>query len=488
MKILGPSQAMKLIKSGATVIPGGFGSCGHPDLFTQALEERYLETGEPKNLKLLFASGAGDKKENGLNRLAHYGLVSVSIGGYWNLCPKLRGMGESGEIEAHNWPQGAISKLFGTIAEGAPGLVSRVGLHTFVDPRVEGGMFRPIDHRSLIEVVHLQGKEYLFYPSMHIDAALLRGTVADRSGNISLRGEASKMDALSQAQAARNCGGIVFVQVKDVVSDQLCAGEVDIPGHLVDVVVISKGTNHPFTYGHKVCPTKLTTEEGVGSSARQHVIKRALKELPVGPYKKRIVNFGIGIPAEIGMAMSANQRSSYTLSVESGVIGGTPLIGDSFGAAIDPDAVVDQSQLFNFYDGGGIDKAFLGFAQIDEHGRVNVSKFGKARPGAGGFINITTSAKNIIFCGTLTTTRTKGNKVEGYDSDILKLVENVDQITFDSKHCNAAKITVITEVAVFEIRRGALVLTEVREGFEPKDVEALSEAHFEVDHNLSSMG
>ncbi|WP_161629046.1 CoA-transferase [Litchfieldella anticariensis] len=483
MKILTPSQAISMIPSGATIAPGGFGSCGHPDLFTRALEKRFLDSGEPKDLTLLFASGAGDKRGGGLDRLAHPGLVIRAIGGYWNLCPKLGGMGELGGIEAHNWPQGVVSKLFSVIAEGGPGVISKVGLNTFVDPRFEGGVFKPESTKSLVEVVLIKGEEYLFYPSKKIDAVLMRGTVADRFGNVSLRGEASKMDALSQAQAARNSGGIVLIQVKCVQHDQLSATEVDIPGHLVDAVVNSKGLDHPFTYGHDTCPDRGVKNYAEPDEIRQRIVSRALAELPVGPYQKKVINFGIGIPAEVGQSMSEEQRASYTLSVESGVIGGSPLFGDSFGASVNPDAIVDQSQLFTFYDGGGIDKAFLGFAQIDEKGRVNVSKFHDRRPGAGGFINITSSAKELIFCGALVAKGPLGEETRG----MAKIVKNLDQITFDPSYSKASKIKIITDRAVFVVRSDTLVLTEVAEGMEPEDVRELTDAYFEVDHELSKI-
>ncbi|MCG7601579.1 acyl CoA:acetate/3-ketoacid CoA transferase [Halomonas sp. McH1-25] len=473
MEIMTPPQAVSLIKSGATLVPGGFGSCGHPDLLTEALEIRYCETGQPNNLTLLFASGAGDRKKRGLDRLAHSGLIAKAIGGFWNLCPKLRDLGEKGEIEAHNWPQGVISKLFSAIAEGSPGIITKTGLGTFIDPRVEGGSFIPSEYRSLLEVIYLKNENYLFYPSLKVDFALHRGTVADHRGNISLREEASRMDAFSQAQAARNSGGKVLVQVKEVTDKKLEAEDVAIPGHLVDVVVVADSHDHPFTYGYAKCPND--TGNMIYSElplARKRIIDRALEELPTGPFHKKVINFGIGIPAEVGACMTFKQRNSYTITIESGVIGGTPLFKDAFGASIQPDARIDQSQLFTFYDGGGIDKAFLGFAQIDSLGHVNVSKFNGCRPGAGGFINITMNAKELIFCGTITA------------NGVKKLVEKVEQITFNPVTSKCNRIKIITELAVFEIKRSRLVLTELLSNIGMDELRSYIDSSFTVDPDI----
>ncbi|MEC4766355.1 CoA-transferase [Halomonas sp. CUBES01] len=482
MESVTPSQAISMIPSGAAIAPGGFGSCGHPDLLTKAIEESFLKHGKPRSLKLLFASGAGDNNGRGLDRLAHSGLIESAVGGYWNLCPKLSAMGESGEISAHNWPQGVVSKLFTTIAEGGPGVITKVGLNTFVDPRFEGGVFDLNKTKPLVEVIGLKGKEYLFYPSQKVDVALIRGTVSDRFGNISMRSEASKMDALAQAQAARNSNGIVLVQVEAIQHGKINIHEVDIPGHLVDAVVTSKGVDHPFTYGHEGCPEveDIEYKEDLG---RIRIVNRTLEELPVGPYQKRVINFGIGIPAEIGRSMSEDQRASYTLTIESGVVGGSPLFGNSFGASINPDAIIDQAQLFTFYDGGGIDKAFLGFAQIDAKGRVNVSRFQDRRPGAGGFINITASAKEIIFCGTLVATPSGCRNA----NSLAKIVEHLDQVTFDPSYSNASKIKIITDRAVFEIDSNGLILTEIFEGLKPTDIRKLTDADFEISSELSVM-
>ena len=485
MRIMTPSEAVALIPSGAFVVPGGFGSCGHPDLFTIALERLFLDTGQPRNLNLLFASGAGNKKGMGLDKLAHRGLVKSAIGGFWGLCPHLRALGEAGDIEAHNWPQGVISKLFGAIASGAPGVYSPVGLHTFVDPRMEGGVFRPGETQPKVSIETFRQNEYLFYPAVPVDIALLRGTTADPQGNISLRGEASKMDALSQAQAARNSGGKVMVQVASLSQTPLHHNEVDIPAHLVDIVVASASGNHPFTYGENVRPSQLSKKSQTHDPARDRIIRRALCELPIGKFRKKLINFGIGIPSQVGGAMSPEQRASYTVSIESGVIGGTPLSGDSFGASIDPEALLDQSELFTFYDGGGVDKAFLGFAEIDSAGQINVSKFGRHRPGAGGFINIASSAKELIFCGHFMVGGHSPSEADPVSN--CKFVDKVEQITFNPRTSQAKRIVIITDVGVFEMDScsGQMTLTEVFGGMSPAQLAQYSPINFCVSRRLT---
>ena len=175
MKLITTDEAALLISDHATIVPGGFGSCGHPDLLTEAIERRYLNTGTPGNLRLMFASGAGDRADAGLNRLAHDGLVSFAIGGYWGLCPKLVDMAKKGSLEGHNWPQGVMSNLFREIASGSPGVLTRIGMDTFVDPRHEGGVISPCGE-SMVKVKHFERKEYLYYPTIKVECEWLRGT------------------------------------------------------------------------------------------------------------------------------------------------------------------------------------------------------------------------------------------------------------------------------------------------------------------------
>ncbi len=467
MEIVSREQAAALIYSGATIVPGGFGSCGHPDGLTQAIEKRFLETGHPHGLGLLFASGAGDACREGLNRFAHDGMVSSAVGGFWGLCPRLTAKVLEGKIEGHNWPQGVVSRLFMEIASGGPGVLSRIGLGSFVDPRLEGGVIYKGESR--ITIRELDGREYLLYPSLGVDFALLRGTKADRKGNIDMAGEAAFHDACAQAMAVRKCGGKVIVQVESIEAQGLSPRDVKIPGFLVDYLVIEGEGSHYPSYGHQR-PRELRPEPALHDWI---IAERASKEVPA----HGIVNFGIGIPALISKFIENPGTMSTT--IESGVIDGIPWHGQSFGYADLPTAIMEQSALFTFYDGGGIDTAFLGFAEIDRTGCVNASRFDSRLTGAGGFINITQTAKRIIFCGTFNTGGLRVEKDGGKiriieEGKINKFDDKVKQVTFDRKRTdvsNVQEVLIITERAVFELaENGSVILREIYPGCKVSDL------------------
>ncbi|KZN34537.1 hypothetical protein N480_21160 [Pseudoalteromonas luteoviolacea S2607] len=473
MEIVTANYVASLIESNSTVIPGGFGCCGHPDLYTEALYRRYENESLPRDLTLFFASGAGDKNGKGLDKLSANGLVKKAIGGFWGFCPALAKKAKTGDIEGHNWPMGVISHLFRDIARGAAGHTTHIGLGSYIDPCIEGGGIHK-SKDSLVSKVELRGQELLFYPALSIDFALLRGTKADKKGNICMSEEVAYHDALQQAMAAKNSGGKVAVQVKEIVEKLPCR-DVQIPAHLVDFVTLNEDAGtHPSSYG------ELTTQPEIKtiSKAKERIVSRALAELPK---QKSCVNLGIGIPALLGKHINEINRES-SISVESGVFNGEPKYDLSFGAAIDPDAIIGQSDLFAFYDGGGVDIAFLGFAEIDSKGCVNASLLGEKINGVGGFINIAQSAKKLVFCGTLTTgslnVEINNNQLcilnEG---TIKKFVKKAQQITIDLTHpvyCNK-EILVITERAVFSFKNNHLELVEKANGFSEQDIQSYIE-------------
>lgn len=468
MNLTTAEAVAELIANDSVVIPGGFGCCGHPDLLTQALSERFSREQQPMGLTLLFASGAGDKQGNGLDRLAHPGLVKRAIGGFWGFCPALAKLGREGKVEAHNWPMGVVSHLFRDMASGLEGHFSQIGLYTFVDPRLEGGGLTE-DTASLVEVVTIRDKELLHYPSPGADFALLRGTVADWNGNVSMAGEAALHDAFWQAMATRNCGGKVAIQVESIVRS-LPAEQVDIPGHLIDFVVEAKDRHYP-SYGSALNIT--VDQQPAVSLEKKLIVDRACKEpVPDGAF----LNFGIGIPALIGERLISRNNRIHT-SVESGVINGKPKEGIAFGEATDFSCIVQQADLFSFYNGGGIDVAFLGFAEIDQYGNINASAFGGRLTGAGGFINIASSAKKIILCGTFTT---KGLQLESNDNNIHikregkvpKFVKKVQQVTIATNRPDFwnKEIKIITERAVLSLHKGDFTLEELTEGITVDDI------------------
>lgn len=491
MEVLSASRVAALIPNESCIVPGGFGCCGHPDLFTDALASRFKQTGEPHSLDLLFASGAGDKQGKGLDRLAAMGMIREAIGGFWGFCPELTRLALEGKLEGHNWPMGVVSHLFREIAGGAPGLLSKVGLGTFVDPDIEGGVLKA-GTPKLVTKTEFQNEEYLFYPSQKIDFALLRGTRSDPHGNISMEGEVAFHDALIQAMAARRCGGKVAVQVLEVV-DSLPADQVKIPSILVDYVVIcEEESEHPSSYGlqGETSPDNGKVDQEDIPLFKDIIIDRAVKELPK---HKCCINLGIGLPALIGYRYG-EKFSKQVLSVESGIFGGSPLYDLSFGASANPKAIIDQADLFTFYDSGGIDVAFLGFAEIDGMGRVNASRFGKRNTGAGGFINIAQAAKKIILCGSFTTGKLDVVKEQGQlkikqEGAISKFVSQVQQITIDLQHplYKDKEILIITERAVFKMTSNGLTLVEIAEGLNISDLRACMGFELEVSSDLEFM-
>lgn len=500
MKIITAQQAASLIKENWCVIPGGFGSCGHPDYLTKALRNRFIDTGHPRNLSLLFGAGPGDKGGKGVDTLALPGLIAKVIGGFWGLCPGLAEMARSGLIEAHNWPQGVVSKLFSAIAGGAPGILTHVGLDTFIDPDLEGGVIDTKQSKPLVEKMSFKGRSYLFYPAQKVDCALLRGTACDPQGNVTFCEETSYMDALAQAQAAKNSGGIVIVQVKSLLDTTIPNHrDVKIPGFLVDYVILAPEEEHPQTYGTFFNPAYTGKSDDCPKVtnkpfplAKKIISYRAALELTKHPGAN--VNLGIGIPALIGVQAQSLGLDNFTLTVESGLIGGIPDEGLSFGAVMHPRAVIEQSALFDFYDGGGIDVAFLGFAEVDSQGNVNVSKFGSKIVGSGGFINISQSAKKIVFCGTFRASGLEIDIVDGRltiikDGKIGKFRSHVSQLTFNGAAASAAdkEVLFITERAVFSLVKGRLEMIEIAPGIDVGDIKGSIDCEIFVSSNLKRM-
>lgn len=500
MKIISAAQAAELIEDEWTIIPGGFGSCGHPDGLTRAISDRFKREGRPRKLGLLFASASGDFEGRGLDVLAQSGLVAKAIGGFWGLIPRLGNMAREGQIEAHNWPQGVISQLFRAIAAKKPGVISNVGLNTFVDPDHDGARLNDRDECSLVKKIVINGVSTLFYPSLNVDCALLRGTHCDPLGNISTEREVCNSDALAQAMAVKNCGGIVVVQVESLVGlHDIEPQNVKIPGILVDYVTVSRADEHPQSYGEAydsafTRPGMLIPSARLISCAERIIAKRALQEIRYE--NARVINLGIGIPVSVAqVAEELGCLDSMTFTIESGVIGGRPAAGMSFGASYRPVGVIEQAALFDFYEGGGIDVACLGFAEVDSVGNVNVSKFGCRLQGAGGFINISQSARCVIFCGTLTAVglvvEVQGGCVRIIqEGAVKKFVRHVSHLTFNGGYSEVLnqKVMFITERAVFALRDGVIYLEEVAPGIDIwRDIMPHIEGGFVISGRCKSM-
>ena len=487
-KIVSAAEALAIVRDGDTIATSGFVGSGTPDELIAALEKRFLDSGSPRDLTLVFAAAPGDAKERGLNRLAHKGLVKRVIGGHWALVPRLCELAVGNSIEAYNLPLGTLTHLFRDIAARRAGTITKVGLRTFVDPRQGGGKINDSTHEDLVRVLEIDGEEWLFYKSFPITVAFIRGTTADLTGNITMEREALVLDNLALAMAAKNSNGFVIAQVERIAAaGGLNPRHVVVPGVMVDCVVVSRPENHLQTYGTSYSPAfsaelrvPLDMLSAMPLDERKIIARRCAFELPMGG----IVNLGIGMPE--GVAAVANEEkvlNHVTLTAEPGIVGGVPQSGLDFGAAVNTDAVIHQNQQFDFYDGGGLDMACLGMAQVDAEGHVNVSRFGSRLAGAGGFINISQNARRLVFAGTLTA---GGLEVKVANGELVivregrsrKFLKQVEQITFNGAYAAECgqPVLYVTERCVFRRGREGMELIEVAPGI---DVDRDILAHIE---------
>lgn len=472
-------EALDLIDDGDTVGIGGFVAVGIPEYLLEGLGERYAETRSPGDLTLYHPAAEGDRQGRGISHLVQNGMIERTIASHWGFTPDLMERIVEGEVEAYNLPFGAMDHLLRDTAAGKPGTITHVGLGTFVDPRQEGGKANDAAEEDLVDLVTLDGEEYLFYRSVPIDVALLRGTTADENGNVTMEREALESNVLAMAQAAHNSGGRVVVQVERVTeTGTLDPKAVTIPGVLVDAVVEAPASHHPQTYAEAYNPAysgeiRPPTDDASGGAddsldERTIIARRAAMELA----PDSVINLGVGVPERIpAVAAAGGVADEITQTVESGPIGGSASGGISFGTATGHEALVSSTQQFDFYDGGGLDVGFLGMAQIDGEGNVNVSRFGSQLPGCGGFINITQNAEAVVFCGTLTIGGLEVSAGDGElaierEGDQPKFRESVEQITFSGEYARRIDqpVTYVTERAVFELREEGLTLVEVAPG------------------------
>lgn len=484
-KILSAKEVVKLIPDGATVCTGGFIGTGVAEEVHMAVEEHFVNEGHPRDITLLYAAGQGDGKTRGLNHYAHEGLLKRIIGGHWGLAPKFQPLVVNNKVEGYNIPQGVVTHIIRAAAGKKPFIVTHVGLGTFFDPEFGGGKLNDITTQDLVTKINYDGKDYLQYKSIFPDVAILKGTFADENGNITMEKEPLTLEGMSIATATRNNGGIVIVQVEGIVKKgTVNPKDIKIPGIMVDyIVVVEDMKNHMQTFGTQYnekfvrSDIKVDTVKSKYPLNERKVIGR--RSAMLLHKEAKVLNYGIGVPEVIANVLQEEgQEDHFTPTVEPGIVGGTPAGGLDFGASTAPQAIYDQPYQFDFYDGGGLDYAFLGLAQCDVDGNINVSKFGPKIAGAGGFVNITQNAKEVCFCGSFTA---GGLDVEVKDGRLniitegknKKFIKAVEQITFSGNVAreNGKKVTYVTERAVFELRKEGLTLIEIAPGVDlQKDI------------------
>ncbi|MFZ5969734.1 MAG: acyl CoA:acetate/3-ketoacid CoA transferase [Bacillota bacterium] len=475
-------EAVKLIPNGATVaFSGAGGGILEATEVINALANRFKESNEPRDLTFWHSTGLGDRNNRGMSPLAQPGLVRRIFGGHWGQSPRLAEMAERNEIEAYNFPQGVMSQLLRTAAAGHPGIISHVGLGTFIDPRQQGGKLNERTKEEFVRLMVIDGKEWLYYPVVPIDVAIIRGTTADTEGHISMEDEITYLDALAMAQAAHNNGGIVIAQVQRLVKRRsLHPKSIKIPGYLVDALVVVEdqpqlysGQVNRFFSGDYILETGEVVP--LPLNERKVIARRALLEVAPG----NVGNVGVGISDGVGVvAREEGISEDFTLTVETGPIGGVTAQGIFFGASVNMQAVLDMPAQFDFYDGGGLDVAFLSFAEVDQAGNVNVHKFNGKIMGTGGFINICQNSKKVIFSGTLTAGGLKTAVENGevrieQEGKFKKLISQIPEITFNGKDAlrRGQEVIYITERAVFRLTSVGLELCEIAPGIDlEKDI------------------
>ncbi len=482
-KVISAEDAAALVKDGDTIGASALGLAGWPETMGIAIEQRFLATAHPAKLTLVHASGIGDWKTKGTQHFAHPGMMARWIGGHAGLSPDFAKMVLAGGCEGYCLPQGVIAQLWREIAAHRPGLITKTGLMTFVDPRVEGGKLNKITTKDVVKVINFEGQEWLFYASFKVDIALIRGTTADENGNMTVENEGALLECLPLAQAVKNSGGIVIAEVEYIArTGTLNPKTVRVPGVLIDHLVVADPDDHWQSAATRFNPAfsgalhvPLDAIPALPLNERLIIARRAAMELLPGCS----VNLGIGVPEGVAdVAAVEGVSDMMTLTTELGTIGGIPAGGHDFGMCLDAEAFVEQQVQFDWYSGGGLDLAFLGAAQVDAKGNVNVSKFNGTFVGCGGFIDITQHAKTLVYCGSFTAGGLKVSIADGKltivkEGKARKYVKAVEQITFSGAYASKVRqpVMFITERAVFELRDGLLALTEVAPGIDiDKDI------------------
>lgn len=477
-----PQEAMAQIQDGQTLCTVGMTLVSASESNLKALEQRFLETGHPRDLTLVHSCGQSDR-QRGIQHLAHEGMVRRIIGAHWGLQPRWMELIANNQVEAYCLPQGQMAQLYRSMACGLPGKMSTVGLGTFVDPRIEGGKMneRTRELEDIIDVMEYGGREYLFYKAIPLDWCLIRGTQADTQGNLTTTDEAMKLEVISAVLATKRWGGKVVAQVREVVeTGTLNPKDVVVPGVFIDDVVVCPDPENDhrmtssFYYDGSFCGKERVPQEAIEPAPmneRKLIARRGVAEL----YPGCVVNLGTGIPNDMVGRVAAEEGLSddVMITVESGIYGGVQLGGIDFGIGQNLLAMISHPDQFDYYDGAGVDVTYMGLGELDGEGNVNSTKMGDRCAGAGGFIDITQNAKKVVFLGTFTA---KGGRYSFEDGKlaieqegaIKKMVNRVGQLSFNglAARRRGQEVLIVTERAVFRLVPEGVELIEIAPGID----------------------
>ncbi len=471
--IVSAATALEHVADGATVAIGGSGA-GHaiPDKLLEALGARFRATGSPRDLTLVHPFGVGDQKSRGLEHVALEGLFRRVVGGHWSMAPTMGKLAAAGAFEAYCLPAGVVVQMFHCAAAGSPGWLTHVGLDTFIDPRREGGKLNSKAQEDIVEVVQKDGREWLYYRAIPIDVALIHAWKADPHGNLGMNEEAGFWHNCALAQAAKANGGTVIAVVRETVElGAIHPRDVRVPGCFVDAVVVDPAQGQTYQTDFEPAYTgdaRLADDRfpPLDFNVRKVIARRAAMELTPGA----ILNVGFGLPdGVVAVAREQGLAESILTTIEHGQFGGVPAGGLDFGAVYNPEAILETGHMFDFYQGRGVDQAYLGFLQFDRAGNVNVSKLDDRIIGTGGFIDISQKARKVVFCGTLSVraeVEIEDGRLRYVRQGKPKVVEQVAQVTFSGDYArrNGQEALYVTEAAVFRLGPEGVVLEEIAPG------------------------
>ena len=475
-------EAAAMITDNSTVATIGMTLVSAAETILTAIEQRFLATGTPNGLTLVHSCGQSDR-DRGCQHFAHEKMLARIIGGHWGLQPKMMDLIASNKILAYCIPQGQFAQLYRSMAGGEPGKITKVGLGTFIDPRIGGGKMNDLTKSApdIVDILTIDDEEYMRYKPIPLDFCIIRGTYVDEMGNLTTDEEAMNLEVFSAVMACKKFGGKVIAQAKyKVASGSLHCKRVTVPGVFIDAVTICPNPEtdhrqtHSFAFNPAYCgDIKVPNEASdiLPLTLRKVIGRRAVMELS----NNDILNVGTGIPNDvIGPILAEEQADdAVTITVESGIYGGVPMGGVDFGIAKNNFALLRHDDQFDFYNGAGVDVTFMGAGEIDEACNVNATLLGTKPTGAGGFIDITTNSKHVVFCSSFTgkgleCTFEHGRLTILQEGSLIKFKKNVRQISYNGEIAQnkQQKMHYITERAVFELTPQGLMLTEIAPGID----------------------